>query len=242
MGRPKASTRGKNIDLTEGIEWTPPPLANRGLHKHDGVGEAKLSLEDMANKPAPVLRNGKLKTGMSFRHIHENWHNLIKAAENGYEFNTMAKALGISERWFYKFLSKHPEKRAELVQARLKPRDTCVSVILNAAKSGQWLPAAWWLERTCWQEFARPEVKLQLMDRMLNQNEVVQTFNGKSLQQINAELREKYAENENFQRANQRSSSAVEQVRAELDTEGERGTGPEGGSAVVDNTPNDVLD
>lgn len=242
MGRQKVPTRGKNVDLTEGIEWAPSPIKNRPIHQPDGVGDKKLSLDDMASKPAPILRDGKARKGMSFRHILENWPNLIKAAENGYEFNTMAKALGVSERWFYKFLSQNPDRRAELIQARLKPRDTCVSVILNAAKSGQWLPAAWWLERTCWQEFARPEVKLQLMDRMLNQNEVVQTFNGKSLQQINSELREKYAENENFQRTLERSSPKVEQIRAELDTEGNGSAGPEGGSAVVDNAPNDVLD
>jgi hypothetical protein len=102
-----------------------------------------------------------------------------------------------------------------------------VQVILNAARSGQWLPAAWWLERTCWQEFARPEVKLQLMDRMNNQNEVVQTFNGKSLQQINQELREKYQDNAKFQQATERVSEKVDAVRSELGTGGNGNDSPE---------------
>jgi hypothetical protein len=246
MARPKTSTRGprKAVDLTEGIEWIPPldPVKTNQFAE-DGVGKKVPSIDYMARTPAKGKKvNGDQRAFRAIQTIEENWPNILKAAQNGYEMQNIAKAVGVGERTFYKFLRRNPNKKTELVQARLKPRDTCVQVILNAAKNGNWLPAAWWLERTCWQEFARPEVKLQLMDRMMNQNEVVQTFNGKSLQQINQELREKYGDNEGFQRATERVQDGVNAVRSKLDEKSEGHDRSEGGPAVVDNAATDVLD
>lgn len=243
----KKMPRATGIDYTTGIEWTPvvpkDGRVNSGPGKGDGVDHDNVpGIEVLANKKAPTHKNGRAAYGKVNEIIQSQWPNMLKAAENGYEFSTIAKAIGISERTFQQFMQKNPAARQQLVQAKLKPRDLCVAVILNAAKSGQWLPAAWWLERTCWQEFARPEVKLQLMDRQMNQSEVVQTFGGKSLQQINQELRDKYGENPNFGRAVERSKDAVAKVRSELGSGGDADAGPEGGPAHMDRPPDAVLD
>ncbi len=222
----------KKVDLTKGINLTDmeePVTEVRKSNGQDGVKQGRVPTLDQMTMRAPVLRrkNGAFKNGGGEQAVEDAWPKVIKAAHNGYEMQNIAMAIGVSYRCFYKYLKKYPERKRELTEARFKPRDTCVQVILNAARSGQWLPAAWWLERTCWQEFARPEVKLQLMDRMNNQNEVVQTFNGKSLQQINQELREKYQDNAKFQQATERVSEKVDAVRSELGTGGNGNDSPE---------------
>ena len=233
-------------DLTIGIEYA-NPAEKTHFTTDDGVPDdytpsvnELLTVNAAKRKDKNSLaKHGKGNARLAFQ---QQWPNVLKCAENGYEYTTICKAFGWSLRTFMRFLQHNPDKKKELAQARLAPRDMAVQVILNAARKGQWLPAAWWLERTCWQEFARPEVKLQLMDRVLNQNEVVQTFNGKSLAQINSELREKYAQDPNFQRSVEYSRSQVAAVRSKLDNDERGDNSPEGGSAVVDNPPNDVLD
>lgn len=236
MGRFKALPRGTGTDLTVGIEHNlQAEEAPKDFHytKSDGLADDDSpSIDELTRKVAPAARNkdGKLKAGVAMASIEQNWDKCLKAANNGYEFQTIAKSLGIGQRTFALYLKRNPKRKQQLIEAKLAPRDLCVQVILNAAKAGQWLPAAWWLERTCWQEFARPEVKLQLMDRVMNQNEVVQTFNGKSLQQINQELRQQHVENPNFQRAIGRSQPQVDEVRSELDSGGAADPDSEGGS------------
>jgi len=194
------------------LDWTPVLL-----EKDDGVIGETPTLEQMASTPIKATQlSVKSAKGRVEKLINSQWKTILKAAENGYEFATIAKAIGVSEKVWAQFLAKHRAHRQQLIQAKLKPRDLCVQVILNAAKDGQWLPAAWWLERTCWQEFARPEVRLQLMDRENNQTEVVQTFGGKSLQQLNKELREQHGKNPQFRTAIEQSRPAVEEIRSEL--------------------------
>jgi hypothetical protein len=234
--RRKKLPRGTNKDYTKGIDIDPeidqPDKMPEKFHhtKSDGVGEDVPSIDLLATRLAPAETGTKNKKGQALLKIESNWDKCLKAAKNGYEFQTIAKSIGVSERSFTYYLSKNPAKKQEIVNAKLAPRDLCVQVILKAAKSGQWLPAAWWLERTCWQEFARPEVKLQLMDRVMNQNEVVQTFNGKSLQQINEELRKDHGENPKFQRALESGSVEVDENGSQLDSGKSADFSTEGGS------------
>lgn len=234
MGRLKKPPRGTGKDLTQGIKHPfSTPDTTKTPKRKDGVPDDEIpDISQLATQAAPAIRmkNGALKPGSVAAILDSQWDKCLKAANNGYEFQTIAKTLGISHRAFLYWLKKHPKRKQQLIEAKLAPRDLCVQVILNAAKAGQWLPAAWWLERTCWQEFARPEVKLQMLDRVMNQNEVVQTFNGRSLQQINQELRQQHAENPNFQRAVGRNQPQVDAVRSELDTGGTADSDSEGGS------------
>jgi hypothetical protein len=81
------------------------------------------------------------------------------------------------------------------------------------------------LERKHWQEFAKPEVSLQLLDRAEGQNEVVQTFGGKSLAEINKELREQHGGNPEFKRVLDKIDAEGDEIKSQLGLgEGEDGS------------------
>lgn len=198
MPRPKGSGRSSPKEATElapieedVIRWIPKPPSEETIRELTGRRKGN-------NK----CRDRSIKTILS------QWESILKACQRGYEYPTIANAIGVTAGQFNNFVTEFPEARKQLSQARLYPRDFCLGVVLNAARRGDWLPAAWYLERKHWQEFAKPEVSLQLLDRAESQNEVVQTFGGKPLSQINQELREQYHGNPDFRRA-------LEQITAE---------------------------
>lgn len=203
MARRKASAPGRVTARLQGIDVTQDPF--------DGFEPIDWQTKEVDEKKRADLLRSREASRVKPKQLEKilgRWDAILKACESGYELQQIAKSIGVSSATLGNFLAENPSARQALVQAKMKPRDLCVRTILNAAKEGQWLPAAWWLERTCWQEFAKPEVKLQLLDRATNQNEVQQTFGGKSLAEINKELREQYSGNPQFQRA-------MEQIRDE---------------------------
>lgn len=215
MARRQASPPSSAIEVTEDpfdgfqpIDW------NARAMQED---QQKELLKD---QPASRVKPKQLEK------ILGHWDAILKACESGYELHQIAKSIGVSNATLGNFLTENPAARKALVQAKMKPRDLCVRTILAAAKDGQWLPAAWWLERTCWHEFAKPEVKLQLMDRASNQTESVQTFGGKTLAELNKELREQHSGNPQFQRA-------LEQIRSSTEADGSDVVSP----PVADDNP-----
>lgn len=219
MARPRASAPGNEIDVSQdpyegfdGIDWEPSETA---------ASKAKRLTKDPR---ASTLKPKHLDKILS------RWDAILAACESGYDFSQIAKSIGVSNATFGKFLAENPEARQEIVRAKMKPRDLCVRTILQAAKRGEWLPAAWWLERTCWQEFAKPEVKLQLLDRANNQNEVQQTFGGKTLAELNKELREQYNDNPDFKRALEQVAAQTAENGPIVDDGQRADDRPEGGS------------
>lgn len=213
MPRSKASTRstGTKGDLSpleeDVIRWRPEPMPE--AEKQSLLGRRSAN------------RKCKQRT---IDTVISQWKNVLKACERGYEYPTIAGAIGVTRGQFNAFVTEFPEARKILSQARLYPRDFCLGVVLNAARKGDWLPAAWYLERKHWQEFCKPEVSLQLLDRAESQNEVVQTFGGKSLSQINQELQEQHHANPDFQRALEQIHAESVEVVAQLGLdEGENG-------------------
>lgn len=211
MARRKASTPSVKTDLTrqpiedDVIDWVPEPM-------------------EASDAKAITSRRkigGKCKQ-RSIDTILSQWKNVMRACKKGYEYPMIASAIGVTRGQFNCFVAEFPEARRLLSQFKLQPRDVCINVVLNAARRGDWLPAAWYLERKHWQEFAKPEVSLQMLDRAESQNEVVQTFGGRSLAEINKELREQHHGNPDFQRALEQIDAQVAQVKSELGT----GEGP----------------
>ena len=209
MGRKLEIT---NAEITGVIDWKEEVTLDGKVFsgKTDGLDPNNVpSIEVLARTQAPVKIDPKKNYGQVKGTIERQWPNLLKAANNGYEFASMAKAIGISLRAFQVYLKRNPGRKHELVQGRLKIRDTAIGVILKAAKNGNWIPAAWLLERLYWQEFSKPEVRLQLLDRAVNQTEVSQTFGGRSLQEINKELREVHGKNPDYKRTIEHSQACT---------------------------------
>lgn len=219
MGRRKASvpsvagpkvnlTRDPFADEVDYIRWVPSPIdpeRREKLLKYKRVGSKV--------KPASVEK------------ILSQWDNILKACEKGYEYSTIAQAIGVTRGQFNAFIADHSNVRSELARYKLKARDLCLNIILNAAKRGDWLPAAWYLERKYWQEFAKPEVSLQLLDRAEGQNEVSQTFGGKTLAEINKELREQHGGNPEFKRVMDKIDAESDEIKSQLGLgEGEDGS------------------
>jgi len=215
--KPHKSTNDKTatvIDWKKDVDLDGKVFSGRS----DGLDANNVpSIEVLASTQAPVKIDPRLNYGRVKERIEKQWPNLILAANNGYEFASMAKAIGISLRAMQIYLQRNPERKRELIQGRLKIRDVAIGVILNAANKGNWIPAAWLLERLYWQEFAKPEVRLQLLDRVTNLTEVSQTFGGKSLQEIGNELREVHGENPNYKRRIEQSQVCASENGAKLD-------------------------
>lgn len=218
MARRKASVpsvAGPKVNLTKDpfadevdyIRWTPSPI--------DPERKAKLL---KSPRPGTKVKPKSIETILS------QWDNILKACEKGYEYPAIAAAVGVTRGQFNAFIYDYPAVRYELARYKLKARDLCINIILNAAKRGDWLPAAWYLERKHWQEFAKPEVSLQLLDRAEGQNEVVQTFGGKSLAEINKELREQHGGNPEFKRVLDKIDAEGDEIKSQLGVvEGEDG-------------------
>lgn len=219
MGRRKASVpsvAGPKVNLTKDpfadevdyIRWVPVPI---DAERMDKLLKYK--------RPGTKVKPKNVNTILS------HWDNILKACEKGYEYSTIAAAIGVTKGQFNAFIYDFPNVRSELARYKLKARDLCINIILNAAKRGDWLPAAWYLERKHWQEFAKPEVSLQLLDRVEGQNEVVQTFGGKSLAEINKELREQHGGNPEFKRVLDKIDAEGNEIKSQLGLgEGEDGS------------------
>lgn len=210
MARRKASVpsvAGSRVNLTKDpfadevdvIRWEPKPIDPE-------LREKLLKVK----RPTSKVKPKNITTILS------HWDNILKACEKGYEYTAIAAAIGVTRGQFNAFIYDYQNVRAALSRAKLKARDLCVNIILNAAKRGDWLPAAWYLERKFWQEFAKPEVSLQLLDRAEGANEVVQTFGGKTISEVNKELRELHAGNPEFKRVMDKVEATSKEIVSQL--------------------------
>lgn len=209
-GRAPIVTKDPFADEVDVIRWTPAPIDPELREKL-----TKTKRRDMKLKP----KNLEI--------ILSHWSSILKACEKGYEIPAIAAACGVTRGQFNSFVMGFPNVRSEMAKAKLKARDLCVNIILNAAKRGDWLPAAWYLERKFWQEFAKPEVSLQLLDRAEGTNEVNQTFGGKTLAEINKEMREQYGNNPEFQRVMEQVDAKVDEIKSQLGDSEQQGDSSE---------------
>lgn len=194
-----------------------------------GRAEERYDLgEDVAANMAKISSTPARRAGGRSKSIESFWPEVLEAARMGYELSAIAKALGLHRITLWKYMKKYPEKKREFDNAQNVIRDLCVNVILDAAKKGNWIPAAWMLERTRGMEFAKPEVKLQFWDRQMANDQVEQRIAGKSIAEISEDLKKQYQGNDNVQKYLDRSRgySAVEDG-SNVDIQPEPGEGSE---------------
>lgn len=161
---------------------------------------ADANLDDMTKVPKWHIKQGRGRV-LSRKVIESLWPQILLACQNGYTIQEISACLKISRKTFYQFLNQYPAKQAEMHRARFMLRDEMLDEIVKAAKSGKaWVAAAWVLERLFPQTFAKPEVKLQMYDRMINKDIVEQKIGGMGLDQIRKELEEKYKDNADARR------------------------------------------
>ena len=131
--------------------------------------------------------------------IKSQWPKVLEACRLGYELTAICKALGLHMRVLQRYLQHNPDKRREIIEAQNSPRDECVNAVLNAARKGQWVAAAWFLERTRGMEFAKPEVKLQYWDRMMSQDQVEQKIAGRTIDELRDEFTKELKEHKKIE-------------------------------------------
>ena len=94
--------------------------------------------------------------------------NICENIKNGIPFKYACKICGISKSTFYNWYNKgkkadegiFKEFYDEVENAKAEAVKYNVDIIRNAAENGYWRAAAWWLERTCPEEFGvKKEVK-----------------------------------------------------------------------------------
>ena len=165
-------------------------------------------LDEMTEKPSDeeLVPSAKalLHGGGRRSIIDKHWDKILKCCYNGWSFKSIGKAIGISSQAMSMYFKRNPEKYELLANARMRLHDEMMDVLVAHAKSGRansWLPAITILERLFWTTWCRPEVKIQLMQLEQNSNETVQTFGGKTLQELAREIRQTHANNPNFQKA-----------------------------------------
>lgn len=164
-----------------------------GERKKEMVAISDLTPDEMATK--------RKKKGYPQRKIiANNWDKILKAIGNGYSNVEICNVFGICRKTYYSYLQDNPHRKAEIERARYNTRDEMLQVILDAAAKGNWIPAAWFLERVFPHTFAKPEVKLQMYDRLVNNDVVQQKIGGKTIDEIATELKLKYGDNENVQK------------------------------------------
>jgi len=160
---------------------------------------AKPSDEELVPSAKALLHGGGRRSI-----IDKHWDKILKCCYNGWSFKAIGKAIGISSQAMSMYFKRNPEKYELLANARMRLHDEMMDVLVAHAKSGRsnsWLPAITILERLFWTTWCRPEVKIQLMQLEQNSNETVQTFGGKTLQELAREIRQTHANNPNFQKA-----------------------------------------
>jgi len=165
-------------------------------------------LDEMTEKPSneELVPSAKalLHGGGRRSIIDKHWDKILKCCYNGWSFKAIGKAIGISSQAMSMYFKRNPEKYELLANARMRLHDEMMDVLVAHAKSGRansWLPAITILERLFWTTWCRPEVKIQLLQLEQNSNETVQTFGGKTLQELAREIRQTHANNPNFQKA-----------------------------------------
>lgn len=132
--------------------------------------------------------------------ISNDWEKILQAVSNGYTLREICSVFNINSNTLGTYLRRNEHRMAEFQRAKYKTRDDMLKVILDAAAKGNWIPAAWFLERVFPHTFAKPEVKLQMYDRLVNNDVVQQKIGGKTIDEIATELKLKYGDNENVQR------------------------------------------
>ena len=102
--------------------------------------------------------------------------NICENIKNGIPFKYACKLCGISKSTFYNWYNKgkkadegiFKEFYDEVENAKAEAVKYNVDIIRNAAENGYWRAAAWWLERTCPEEFGvKKEVKADVKVKSL---------------------------------------------------------------------------
>jgi hypothetical protein len=163
-----------------------------------------LTLDEMASQDN-VGRVGKKGPGNAKKSVFDvNWDKIVQCCYRGWTYKAICMSLGVSPMALVMYFKRHPDRKKILDNARMRLQSDMVDVLVASAKSGRsnsWLPACWLLERLFWTQFAKPEVKVQLMQMEQNTNETVQTFGGKTLEQLAREMRTLHAGNPHFEQA-----------------------------------------
>ena len=179
---------------TQSPESPKKPRSYNVENKYNFTDNPEENAQKILTVPAVLAQGNNLKGQKKIAYM---WEQVLEASRLGYEQLAICKALGLHRKLFYDFLKNNPDKRRELTKAQNEPRDQCVKAVLDAAKKGTWVAAAWWLERTRGMEFAKPEVKLQYWDRMVANDSIEQRIAGKTLEEISEDLKQQYKDHEN---------------------------------------------
>ena len=166
------------------------PVKPRVVHEPEVISglEIQAEMEIMAGSPRwkEKRKRGRVR---SEDMINDLWSTILQAARNGYTMQEVSACLKISRKTFNDYLNKYPSRRAEMYRAKFALRDEMLEHIITAARSGKaWVAAAWTLERLFPATFAKPEVKVQMYDRLINKEIVEQKIGGKTVQEIRLEL------------------------------------------------------
>ena len=150
------------------------------------------SIELLASAPKWQKKAGRRYKDERLSHvdmIRHHWPEILKAARNGYTFEEISASINIDRTAFHRYLRNYPDKKVELIRSKYQLRDEMLGVVVKAARGGNWLPAMTLLERLFPQSFARPEIKLQMYDRMINSAETIeQRIGGKTMSEIKDEI------------------------------------------------------
>jgi len=218
-------------ELSEGPAKTRPPLKypyrehsrtkkKRELYKVEK--ESVPSLDEMVkrvpNVPRkPVTSDGSHRSGQTS--IFDNqWPKILRCRQNGWTYSDIAQALGVSPQAFSVWLHRHPERREDLDNARMNLRNDMMDVMIGHAKAGRnnsFIAASIILERLWPRAFAQPQVQLQFAQLESAANETIQTFGGKTLQQLAQEMRQTLAGDPNFEKSVKRIDKEAKRLESE---------------------------
>ena len=164
----------------------------RQIEEKAKAKEEVQSIELLASAPKWQKKAGRRYKDERMSHvdmIRFHWPEILKAARNGYTFEEISASINIDRTAFHRYLRHYPEKKVELIRSKYQLRDEMLAVVVRAARGGNWLPAMTLLERLFPQSFARPEIKLQMYDRMINSAETIeQRIGGKTMTEIKEEI------------------------------------------------------
>jgi hypothetical protein len=92
-----------------------------------------------------------------------NSEEVIESLELGLTMKYACLANGVTAETFNNWQADHPELAQIAAEAKARFIQAHLHNIKNVAREGQWTASAWLLERCQSEEFARPEVKIQML-------------------------------------------------------------------------------
>jgi hypothetical protein len=180
------------------------------------------SFDEMAKRAPkvprkPVSSDGRQTVG-KVSTFDVNWVKILRCRQNGWTYSDICVALGVAPQAFSVWMSRHPERREELDSARMNLRNDMMDIMIGHAKSGRnnsFIAASIILERLWPRAFAQPQVQLQFAQLESAANETIQTFGGKTLQQLAQEMRQTLAGDPNFEKSVRRIDKEAKRLESE---------------------------